>query len=97
MLQEGDDDGDTLFEGLAHLSDQQVQVLLREVDQRNLVIALRGASPALRHKMLGNMSVRVRFFLLDQMSYMRANTATIFEKQVRIVQQYRRLRGMGRL
>ena len=95
LVEEGD--SDTLFEGLVDLSDRQVQVLLREVNQRDLVIALRGATPALRHKMLSNLSERVRTFILEQMSYMRADQADIFEKQVRIVQQYRRLLGMGRM
>ena len=95
LLDEGDDDRS--FEGLADLSDQQVQELLREVDQRDLVIALRGASPALRQKMLGNMSERVRTFILEEMSYRRTNPAEIFEKQVGILQEYRRLLGTGRM
>jgi len=94
-LDDGDDD--TPFEGLARLSDQQVQTLLREVDQRDLVIALRGASPALREKMLGNMSERVRTFILEEMSYRRTNPVQILERQVAIVRQYRQLLGSGRM
>lgn len=95
LIDEGD--SDTLFEELVGLSDRQVQMLLREVNQRDLVIALRGATPALRKKLLENMSERVRTFIVEQMSYLRTDQAGIFEKQVHIVQKYRRLLGMGRM
>jgi len=46
------------FDDLAGLDDKAVQALLREVQSESLVIALKGASPELRERILKNMSAR---------------------------------------
>jgi flagellar motor switch protein FliG len=85
------------FEALVDLTDREVQALLREVDQRDFVIAFRGASPALRDKYLGNMSQRVRTFILEEMAYAPLRPTDVVDAQVRIVRQTRALRREGRI
>ena len=46
-----------------------VAILLREVDQRSLVVALVGATTEIREKLTGNMSERVRVFILSETGY----------------------------
>jgi flagellar motor switch protein FliG len=46
------------FDDLAKLDDKGIQALLKEVQSESLVVALKGASPELREKMLKNMSTR---------------------------------------
>jgi flagellar motor switch protein FliG len=46
------------FEDVALLDDRSIQRLLREVDTRDLAIALRGASEEVRTRIYRNMSVR---------------------------------------
>ena len=84
------------FEDLAKLSHREIQVLLREVDQNDLVVALKDASPAIRDKMLGNMSARVRGFITDEIEYLKPmQPAEIAEVRGRIVQQFLKLVEQG--
>lgn len=54
------------FEELSRLSDRDVQMVLREVSQADLARALIGASEGVRGRCLGNMSRRVRTFLIEE-------------------------------
>ncbi len=47
-----------VFENLNDMEDRAIQLLLREVQSESLIIALKGADPALREKVLKNMSNR---------------------------------------
>ena len=47
------------FEDLAKLTDREIQMLLREVDTRDLAVALVGARPAVQKAIYGNVSKRV--------------------------------------
>ena len=51
------------FDLLAGLEDRGAQTLLSEVDQKDLIAALSGASEAVRERFLINMSPRVRSFI----------------------------------
>jgi flagellar motor switch protein FliG len=46
------------FDDLANLDDKGIQALMKEVQSESLVIALKGATPELREKILKNMSSR---------------------------------------
>ena len=46
------------FEDLVELEDRALQTLMLEVPQTQLVVALKGASPRLRDKLLKNMAKR---------------------------------------
>ena len=58
--------GTPTFEDLTQLTDREVQILMREVDQKDLVMGLAGASESVKEKILGNMSERVRAFIKEE-------------------------------
>lgn len=58
------------FEDLANLSDRDVQTLIREIDASRLTVALRGAAPAIKDKVLKNMSTRAAQMLSDEIAAM---------------------------
>jgi flagellar motor switch protein FliG len=47
-----------VFDDLVNLDDKGIQALMKEVQSESLVIALKGATPELREKILKNMSSR---------------------------------------
>jgi flagellar motor switch protein FliG len=56
-----------VFEDLADLDDRSMQTLLREVPSARLITALKGAEPAVREKIFGNMSKRAADMLRDDL------------------------------
>ena len=46
------------FDDVERIDDKGIQALMKEVQSESLVIALKGATPALRDKILRNMSTR---------------------------------------
>ncbi|MCZ7563152.1 MAG: flagellar motor switch protein FliG [Burkholderiales bacterium] len=56
-----------VFEDLLNLDDRGVQQLLREVQSESLIVALKGASPDLREKVLKNMSQRAGEMLREDL------------------------------
>jgi flagellar motor switch protein FliG len=56
-----------VFEDLLHVDDRNFQVLLRSVDQKLLVSALKGSDEALQNKVLKNLSQRAAETLRDDM------------------------------
>jgi flagellar motor switch protein FliG len=58
------------FDDLSRLTDRDVQALLKDVDQSQLSMALKGASPELREKFLRNMSTRASQMLSDDLAAM---------------------------
>ena len=88
----------TPFEALAQFSDREAQVLMREVDQKDLIVALKGASDAVCAKFLGNMSRRVKTFIVEEMEYLGPMPAEEIEAvQLRIIAQIVQLRERDRV
>ena len=86
------------FSDISKLTDRELQVLLREVDQKDLVIALKGAEEELKDKILGNMSERVRTFISEEMEFQGPmRLSEVEEVQLRIVQQVRQLEEQGKI
>jgi len=86
------------FADIAKLTDRELQVLLREVDQKDLVIALKAAEESLKDKILGNMSERVRTFITEEMEFLGPMRLSEVEQvQLRIVQQVRQLEEQGQV
>lgn len=56
-----------VFDNLIKSDDRAIQTLLREVDNRILILALRGADELLRDKLLGCMSTRAAAAIVDEM------------------------------
>ena len=72
---------------------------MRDVDKKDLVVALKSASEEMKDKVLGNMSERVRTFITEEMEFqglMRLSEGEE-EVQLRIVQQVRQLEEQGQI
>ena len=81
-----------VFGDIAKLTDREIQTLMREVDQKDLVVALKSASDELKDKVLNNMSERVRNFINEEMEFLGPmRLSEVEEVQLRIVQQVRQL------
>ena len=87
-----------VFDEMCRLTDREIQTLLREVDQKDLVIALKGASDELKNKILGNMSDRVRTFIIEEMGHVGPmRLVEVEEVQLRILQQLWQLEEQGQV
>ena len=81
-----------LFEDLLNLEDRAVQTVLREVQSDQLTVALKGASPEIREKILKNMSQRAAETLREDIESMGPVRLTDVEAQQReIMNVVRRL------
>jgi flagellar motor switch protein FliG len=58
------------FDDLRSLSDRDLQTLLREIDTNKLAVALKGATPELKAKILSNLSARAAEMLEDDLQAM---------------------------
>ena len=86
------------FADINKLTDRELQILLREVDQKDLVVALKAAEDELKDKVLGNMSERVRQFISEEMEFLGPmRLSEVEEVQLRIVQQVRQLEEQGQV
>jgi flagellar motor switch protein FliG len=56
-----------VFDNLNDLDDRAIQLLLREVQSESLIVALKGADPALREKIFKNMSNRAAEMLREDL------------------------------
>ena len=87
-----------VFGDIAKLTDREIQTLMREVDQKDLVVALKSASDELKDKVLNNMSERVRNFINEEMEFLGPmRLSEVEEVQLRIVQQVRQLEEQGQI
>jgi flagellar motor switch protein FliG len=87
-----------VFDDLGSLSDREIQVLLREVEQKDLVIALKTASYEVKDKILSNMSDRVREYIEEEIEFLGPmRLSEVEEIQLRIVQKVRQLEEQGQV
>jgi flagellar motor switch protein FliG len=87
-----------VFEDLQRLTDREIQTVLREVEQKDIVIALKAASEEVKEKLLGNMSERVRGFIEEEMEFTGPmRLSEVEEVQLRIVQKVRQLEEQGQV
>jgi flagellar motor switch protein FliG len=81
-----------VFEDIVKLDDRSVQLLLKEVDQKDLSLALRGVSEEVRDKVLSNMSQRAAEMLLEEIEYQPPQLRRVVEEaQGRVVAKVRQL------
>jgi flagellar motor switch protein FliG len=81
-----------VFESLTMLDDRSIQLVLRQVDNRDLSVALRGATPALREHVFKNMSQRASSTVQEEIENSPpVRMRTVEEAQQRIVDIVRRL------
>ncbi len=81
-----------VFEDLLILEDRSIQLLLKEVDTKELSVALKAASEELKDKIFKNVSDRVAIMIKEEMEYTGPMRLSVVEEnQQRIVEIVRRL------
>lgn len=87
-----------VFEDIIHLDDRSIQHVLREVDQKDLALALKGASEEVKVKIKNNMSKRAGELLEEEIEFMGpVRLRDVEEAQQRIVGIIRRLEDAGEI
>lgn len=87
-----------IFEDIAKLADKDVQTVLKNVESNQWAMALKGASEALKEKIVGNMSKRASQMLLEEIDYLGAVRLSEVETvQQQIVDIVRRLEDAGEI
>ncbi len=86
------------FDDLIKVENSGIQKALREIDQRDLALALKTASEDLSNKILGNMSERARTMIREEMEYMGpVKLRNVEEAQQKFVNIIRRLEDSGEI
>jgi flagellar motor switch protein FliG len=87
-----------VFDDIANLTDREIQMILREVDTKDLAVALKGGSEEIQERILGNMSERVGTMLKEEMQFSGpVRMSDVEEVQLRIVQTVRQLEEAGQV
>ncbi len=87
-----------VFEDLVTLDDRSVQRILREVENQDLVLALKGASQEVTDKIFNNMSRRASDMLREDIQYLGpVRLRDVEEAQQRIVNIIRKLEDTGEI
>jgi flagellar motor switch protein FliG len=87
-----------VFEDLLLLDDRSIQQVLKEVETRDVAMALKGANDDVRSHIFANMSQRAGQMLREDMEFMGpVRRRTIEEAQGRIVGVVRRLEEAGKI
>ena len=87
-----------VFDEIRKLTDREIQILMREIDQKDLVVALKGTSDEFKERFLSNMSEEVRDFITEEMEFIGPmRLAEVEEVQLRIVKQVRHLEEEGQM
>ncbi|MDX8153213.1 flagellar motor switch protein FliG [Patulibacter brassicae] len=87
-----------VFEDVAGLDDRSIQLVLRDVEQRDLALALRGVDAQVQDRILANLSQRAAEMLRDEMEFQPPQLKRVVEEaQGRIVAVVRRLEEAGTL
>ena len=87
-----------VFDDLLKLDNKAIQSLLKEVDNSQWAVALKGASEEIRQKVLGNLSQRAADMLREEMSFLGPTKLSDVEgMQQQIVDTVRRLEDAGEI
>jgi flagellar motor switch protein FliG len=87
-----------VFDDILLIDDRSIQQILREVDQKDLVLALKGAGDEVKSKILKNMSARARAMINEDMEVMGpVRLKATEEAQQKIVNIIRQLEEMGEI
>ena len=86
------------FDDIVNLPDRDIQLVLREIDQKDLALALRGVADEVAQKLMGNLSSRAAELVRDDMETMGPQPkAAVEEAQSNIVAAVRRLEDAGQI
>jgi flagellar motor switch protein FliG len=87
-----------VFEDIMLVNDKGIQAVLKEIDNDELALALKTASPELRDKIFKNMSDRAAQLIKEDMEYMGpVRVSDVEGAQQRIVDVVRRLEDAGEI
>lgn len=87
-----------VFEDIVSLEDRSVQLVLREIDSKELAIALKGVRDDVRDKVMANMSERAGIALKDEIELLGpTRLKQVEEAQGNIVKAIRRLEEAGQI
>jgi len=86
------------FEDLAMLDKTSLQKIMREVDTRDLAVALKGAAPKIRETLLGCISKRAAETVNEEISFLGSvKKRDIEASQLRIIDSVRQLESEGEI
>ena len=86
------------FDDIANLTDREIQMILREVDTKDLAVALKGSSEELKDRIFTNMSERVGTMLKEEMEFSGpVRMSDVEDVQLRVVQTVRQLEEAGQV
>jgi flagellar motor switch protein FliG len=87
-----------VFEDILLLDDRSIQQLLKEVEIKDVALALKGTSEEVQEKIFANMSQRASSMLQEDMTYMGPQRRRVIEEaQQKIVGIVRRLEEAGKI
>jgi flagellar motor switch protein FliG len=87
-----------VFEDIIKFADKDIQNILKNVDNSQWAMALKGASEALKQKILGNLSQRASDLLREEMDYLGpVKLSSVEQAQQQIVDIVRRLEDSGEI
>ena len=86
------------FDDVVFVEDSGIQKALREIESKDLALALKGGNDEVRDKILGNMSERAREMILEEIEFMGpVRMKNVEEAQQKIVGAIRTLEEAGEL
>jgi flagellar motor switch protein FliG len=87
-----------IFEDVIHMDDRSIQKVLREVDNKDLTLALKACTPDLAERLLGNISSRAAEMIREELEYMPpVRLREVEEVQQKIIDIIRRLEDEGQI
>ncbi len=87
-----------VFDDLLKLDDKAIQSLLKEVDNSQWALSLKGASEEIQEKVLGNLSQRAADMLREEMEFLgQVRVSDVDAMQSQIVDAVRRLEDAGEI
>ena len=86
------------FDDIANLTDREIQMVLREVDTKDLATALKGSLPEMQDRIFSNVSERVSQMIREEMEFSGpVRMSDVEEVQLRVVQTVRQLEEAGQV
>lgn len=87
-----------VFEDIVFMEDRYVQVVIREVESKDLALALKAASDEVKDKITRNMSDRAAAMLREELEYLGpVRLRNVEEAQMKIVTTIRRMEEAGQI
>jgi flagellar motor switch protein FliG len=87
-----------VFEDIVHLMDRDIQRVLKEVESKDLALALKVASEDVKNKIFSNISQRAAEMLREEIEYLGpVRLKSVEEAQQKIVDAIRRLEDAGEI